>query len=164
MPYDVSRLDLDAEERRLADRYATATERAADDSLTDAEREQARQVAAETERHAAALEWLLDRYGGDWAVRLGGLTMGEDAKVTDRLEDARAAKVSGDSVTGMARNLTLAAAVPTAPFYDDTEIDGGADSLDDRLAAVADLPRHVGTYLYDRVAARESLNADFLDS
>jgi len=154
MPYDDRPLDLDAEHDRIAARYEEATATAEDGDRSDTARQQARQAAARAEQHAAAVEWLRDEYGPGCRVVVGGLTMGEDAQVTDRV-DAIAETKTHDSIRGAARNFTVAAGVSEAPFYDDE-----AMTLDDRADAIADLPRHVGKYLHDRINARESVDPD----
>lgn len=154
MPYNTQPLDLEAEHERLVDAYHEARETATSDDESDARREYAQQSATRAKRYVAAVEWLLDEYGADAEVVVGGLTMGEDAQVTDEVDAAASAKTTPDAVRGIARNYTVAAGVPEAPFYD------GAESLGDRVDAVADLPRHVGKYLHDRIADREAVDPD----
>jgi len=157
MPYDASPLDLDAEHDRLAEEYHDALERAEDDSRPDGARRQARQEATQAKRHAAAVEHLQEKFGEDAEIVVGGLTMGEDAEVTDRIDAVSATKTHSEAIRGVSRNYTVAAGVEAAPFYD-----GDASELDlgDRAEAIADLPRHVGKYLHDRIAAKETLDPD----
>jgi hypothetical protein len=154
MPYDAEPIDFDAELRRLGRRYQSAVETAEDDDATEKEREQAREAATRMKRHAGAVEWLRDEFGADCRVVVGGLTMGEDARVTDAVDAAAEAKTHG-GVRGLARNYTVAAGVVEAPFYDDE-----TNGLEDRVAAVAELPRHVGKFLHHKIAVAEDIDTE----
>lgn len=151
MPHSTEQLDLEAEHDRLVAEYETAR----DDLEADPDDAGARQRADRARRHAAAVEWLVDEYGADADLVVGGLTMGEDAQVLDRVEQARATQTHDVELRGIARNWTVAAGVETAPFYDDDAAD-----LSDRIESVADLPRHVGKYLYAQISAAETLEPD----
>jgi hypothetical protein len=155
MPYDTAPLDLEAEHDRLAERYHEARAVAQDDSESEAAREQAQRAATRAKQHAAAVEWLIDEYGPGARIEVGGLTMGEDAQVVDEVQAAAAAKTNSEAIRGLSRNYTVAAGVATAPFYDDD-----ASTLGDRVAAISDLPRHVGKYLHSQIADRETLDPD----
>lgn len=154
MPYDATPLDLEAEHDRLAEEYHDAKERAEDEELSDATRQRARQEAATAKRQAAAVEFLQAEYDDGSEIVVGGLTMGEDAEVTDRVDAISTTKTNPEAVRGVSRNYTVAAGVESAPFYDDTH------GLGDRAEEIAELPRHVGKYLHDRIAAKETLDPD----
>lgn len=153
MPYDANPLDLEAEHDRLAEQYHDADARATDEGRDDAARERARQQATAAKRHAAAAEWLQEHCDGP--IVLGGLTMGEDAEVMDRVDAVSRAKTDPEAVRGVTRNYTVAAGVVDAPFYESDDPDLGT-----RAEAIADLPRHVGKYLYDRIADKETVDPE----
>jgi len=97
--------------------------------------------ASTLEEHLVALEWLVDEYGADAEVTIGGLTTGEYAEATDRVVDAQSTQVGGpDSSTGVGRVFFVASGLVDAPFLDATDIESKAD-------VVSGLPPQVTTWL-----------------
>lgn len=152
MPFDVTTIDLAAEEQRLEERREAAFAEARNDDVGEREREQATARAREAEQDRRAVARLREEYGDDATLEIGGLTMDEKAWVTDRIDDLRAQK-TGDNVWGATKHYYAGVGLVTAPFFD-----GDVESYEARVQAVGEQPAPVIEYVYRQVDSLSTLS------
>mgnify|MGYP006293967807 CR=1 FL=1 len=105
---------------RLDDRLDELADRAVHDSEAAVAEE-----ASTVEQRLVGVQWLVDEFGAEAEVTIGGLNTGEYGQLTDRVSDAQAAKVGGsESTTGASRIFFVAFGLVDAPFVDaDTDFE-----------------------------------------
>lgn len=107
----------------------------------------------------SGVEYLIDEYGGDATVEVGGLTSGEYARVEDWVAKSRE-QAGGSDVPGVRRNVFSAAGLQEAPFLDADaleEAETPREELEVKVGIVSNLPLGCAKWLQDRVNEETSL-------
>lgn len=177
MPRTTTRYDLREEAARLDARLDDFADEAADADPDSAAYREAAEEATLVEQQLVGVRWAVDPPDDEnrepyEAVVLGGLSTGEYARVTDRLDAARQERVGygpdGGSMEGAGRVFFAAAGLVEAPFLDaDADFEATARAVNDLPpqftrwleARVDDLTTpetDVGNGFEERVAARRS--------
>lgn len=110
------------------------------------------------------VNYLVEEYGDEATVTVGGLTAGDRGRVQDRTAAAKAQRVGwsagggGGSTAGLWSIFYVAAGVVDAPFVDG---DGGFEA---HVRAVREQPPQVVDWLENRVDARTGLEYDLGNS
>jgi len=160
MPLNTTTITLGDELKRLQEAYDAIGDAAEEN---DAAAEPA-VATAETviERKTNGVGYLVDEYGADATVTIGGLTMGDKALVRDKLDAvADEAAQSGVGTGGGAGSQEIheaAAGIIDAPFVPDDIEDPTAPTAHDELVATlsSEYPQ-VTRWLVDRVRSQTSL-------
>jgi len=134
---------IDQRQEQLADEATTS-------DLTEEEREEIVTEGLRLDAHLNGLSWVVEEYGEDVEITLGGLNKGEQSQIHDRAA-AQAETVVGVGETGTdgAKSVyRTAMGLVDAPFLPD----GAQDDFDARIAVVReDLPIELCRWVEDAV-------------